>query len=274
MGCDVSDIERVVQYLAPGNLITLAQRVGRAARDPSMKGEGILLVHNPDGRNKDQAKDKDLNEFIKAKGCLRKILNLKFGDKHVPSSDLSKCCTNCRSQAHKAAPELKFVKKEFSTARSTAEQKEQVWEDILHWRRMTFGRQRLTKLFFVDEHHILPDPSVVKLKEIFDKITTIEDIHSQIKWTPLDNSWPGELLGRLLKLRETFKEALVTNVKGASTEQKGRKRPFGAESSQQLQQNTTQHQQKVTTQHRKEMKFVMWGEPRKKARQNNKQNNE
>jgi hypothetical protein len=201
-----------------------------------MKGEGILLAHNPNGRNKDQAKGKDLNEFIKARGCLRKILNLKFGDNHVPPSDPSECCTNCRSQAHKEALELTFVTEEFSTTsrfKSTVEQREQVWEDILHWRRTTFGQQTLTKLSFFDEDHILPDPYIVKLKENFDKITTIEDIHSQIKWSPLDNSWPGELLGRLLKLRETFKEALDTNVKGASTRQKRRKRPFSTETSQQ-----------------------------------------
>ncbi|KAI7816640.1 hypothetical protein BC939DRAFT_381373, partial [Gamsiella multidivaricata] len=44
MGCDISDVVRVVQYGYPNNISTLVQRLGRAARDPHISGSGILLV--------------------------------------------------------------------------------------------------------------------------------------------------------------------------------------------------------------------------------------
>ncbi|KAI7822050.1 P-loop containing nucleoside triphosphate hydrolase protein, partial [Gamsiella multidivaricata] len=43
MGCDISDILRVVQFRFPNNITVLAQRLGRAARDPSLQGLGILI---------------------------------------------------------------------------------------------------------------------------------------------------------------------------------------------------------------------------------------
>ncbi|KAI8597258.1 P-loop containing nucleoside triphosphate hydrolase protein, partial [Dissophora ornata] len=44
MGCDINDVVRVVQYGYQDNLSSLVQRFGRAARDPSIMGTGILLA--------------------------------------------------------------------------------------------------------------------------------------------------------------------------------------------------------------------------------------
>lgn len=227
MGCDISDIERVVQYLAPDNLIVLVQRLGRAARDPAMQGEGILLVHNPIGRYKEQAKDNDLNEFIKAKGCLRKILNMKFGDKYSPP-DPSACCISCSTKAQKEIPTFTFIAEDFSTTatifKPTAEQKQDVWQKILQWRTSAFQKLDSEALFFVDEHHVLPDPTVIKLKDNFGKISSVEDIHSLVQWDPLDDSWPNEVLELLMHMRSTFEETLPADIQGTSNKQKRSKR--------------------------------------------------
>ncbi|KZV82701.1 P-loop containing nucleoside triphosphate hydrolase protein [Exidia glandulosa HHB12029] len=55
MGLDVPDIELVVQWKATPSLCTLMQRFGRAARDPMLEGEGILIVEKSyirDGKTK------------------------------------------------------------------------------------------------------------------------------------------------------------------------------------------------------------------------------
>ncbi|KAJ7082951.1 P-loop containing nucleoside triphosphate hydrolase protein, partial [Mycena belliarum] len=44
MGCDIPDIELVVQWKAPANLSSWVQRAGRAARGPGTVGMAILLV--------------------------------------------------------------------------------------------------------------------------------------------------------------------------------------------------------------------------------------
>ncbi|KAI5891065.1 P-loop containing nucleoside triphosphate hydrolase protein [Schizophyllum commune H4-8] len=44
MGCNIPDIEVVVQWKLPGKLSNFVQRAGRAARDPDIRGLAVLLV--------------------------------------------------------------------------------------------------------------------------------------------------------------------------------------------------------------------------------------
>ncbi|KAL1658031.1 P-loop containing nucleoside triphosphate hydrolase protein [Schizophyllum commune] len=44
MGCNIPDIEVVVQWKLPGKLSNFVQRAGRAARDPNIRGLAVLLV--------------------------------------------------------------------------------------------------------------------------------------------------------------------------------------------------------------------------------------
>ncbi|KAF9900290.1 ATP-dependent DNA helicase sgs1 [Lobosporangium transversale] len=44
MGCGIRDIVRIGQFGCPNNISTLVQRFGRAARDSSIRGFGILTV--------------------------------------------------------------------------------------------------------------------------------------------------------------------------------------------------------------------------------------
>jgi hypothetical protein len=66
-GTDVSDIECVVQHLAPDNLIILAHYTGHAACDLNIKGEATLAVHKSGGEKATRSNDKDLEEYISAK---------------------------------------------------------------------------------------------------------------------------------------------------------------------------------------------------------------
>ncbi|KAF9947481.1 ATP-dependent DNA helicase sgs1 [Mortierella alpina] len=50
MGCDISDVLRVVQFRFPRDITVLAQRLGRAARNPSLQGSGILVYPRTDNR--------------------------------------------------------------------------------------------------------------------------------------------------------------------------------------------------------------------------------
>lgn len=43
-GCDISDIELVVQFMAPESLSVLIQRSGRAGRQPGLQARAILLI--------------------------------------------------------------------------------------------------------------------------------------------------------------------------------------------------------------------------------------
>lgn len=45
-GLDIPNILLVVQYKLPKVLCTLLQRLGRAARDKSLNGEGILIAES------------------------------------------------------------------------------------------------------------------------------------------------------------------------------------------------------------------------------------
>ncbi|KAG9319596.1 hypothetical protein KVV02_003140 [Mortierella alpina] len=65
MGCDISDILRVIQFKFPPNISILAQRLGRAARDPKLQGSGILLYPRSANR-RTSAKAVDLMDFLTA----------------------------------------------------------------------------------------------------------------------------------------------------------------------------------------------------------------
>ncbi|KAK3812109.1 MAG: P-loop containing nucleoside triphosphate hydrolase protein [Benniella sp.] len=75
MGCDLDNVVRVVQFKLPSTILSLVQRLGRAARDPLLQGFGILIV--PPEQTID---DPDLQRYIEAKGCRRRILDEVFGN--------------------------------------------------------------------------------------------------------------------------------------------------------------------------------------------------
>ncbi|KAF8923989.1 hypothetical protein BGZ47_004325, partial [Haplosporangium gracile] len=98
MGCDINNIARVVQFGRPPSLASLIQRLGRAARDPTMQGVGLTIVPQvrPRGSVKNAA-NKDLLEFLYTKACRRKVLDGVFGNNHCEDGNAN-CCDNCHPE--------------------------------------------------------------------------------------------------------------------------------------------------------------------------------
>ncbi|KAI7825317.1 P-loop containing nucleoside triphosphate hydrolase protein, partial [Gamsiella multidivaricata] len=90
MGCDINDVDRVVQVRCPTSISSLVQRLGRAARDPKRQGLGILLVPPPSDETK--YADEHLKEYIVTQKCRRKVLNDVYGNVHHPNEN---CCDLC-----------------------------------------------------------------------------------------------------------------------------------------------------------------------------------
>ncbi|KAI8595781.1 P-loop containing nucleoside triphosphate hydrolase protein, partial [Dissophora ornata] len=91
MGCDINDVVRVVQYGVPSSISTLIQRFGRAARNPTIEGHGLLLAP----QTVSSKIDNDLSRYIQAEGCRRRVLNEIFGNEH---RDNDRCCDKCNPE--------------------------------------------------------------------------------------------------------------------------------------------------------------------------------
>ncbi|KAI7815953.1 hypothetical protein BC939DRAFT_378746, partial [Gamsiella multidivaricata] len=44
MGCDINNVDRIVQVKCPTSISSFVQRLDRVARDPKRQGLGILLT--------------------------------------------------------------------------------------------------------------------------------------------------------------------------------------------------------------------------------------
>lgn len=88
MGCDLSDVLRVIQFGYPDSASTLMQRLGRGVRNPCLQGVGILLIPATTAVELSP----ELKEFTETRGCRRKVLNNYFGNIHHIIPD---CCDNC-----------------------------------------------------------------------------------------------------------------------------------------------------------------------------------
>ncbi|KAF9542086.1 hypothetical protein BGW38_009802, partial [Lunasporangiospora selenospora] len=96
MGCDISDVIRVVQYKKPKSISALVQRIGRAARDPKLQGYGTFLVSERQGLD-----DVDLEQYLQTRTCRRKVLDAIF--ENQPSSNLN-CCDICHPEKWQRPP--------------------------------------------------------------------------------------------------------------------------------------------------------------------------
>lgn len=92
MGCDISDIVCVIQFGVPNSIISLVQRLGRAARTPGLQGYGVVFCSIK--QQYAQHEDTQLHEFLTATTCRRKVLNNIFGNVH--RDIIENCCDNCK----------------------------------------------------------------------------------------------------------------------------------------------------------------------------------
>ncbi|KAI8363263.1 P-loop containing nucleoside triphosphate hydrolase protein, partial [Mortierella sp. GBAus27b] len=208
MGCDISDVVRVVQFGLPKDITTLVQRLGRAARDPQLQGLGILLV-SPSGV---RAADQSLDQYINTKDCRRKILDARFGNVDGDRNDIKDCCDLCNPslEARYPHPTITFEEAQsdhISTpCTRTPEQKKVAASKLKEWRSMAYFRDIKPSGYFWTESCVMDDNTVMKLAENFGKVTKPESILTILgnTWTPWKESFTKELAELLIGLNRNM----------------------------------------------------------------------
>jgi len=186
MGCDLSDIERVVQFRFPKNITALAQRLGRAARSPKVSGVGILLYPRADAQLL-RTMEADLRDYILT-DCRRRHFNRVFENKHKV---VLNCCDLCGIIPSTTTPDYKMVRKNprpplsrpFKTTRSQ-EQQHEAKARILAWRKVELEQLNMQAEFY-DESCLMNNGTINLLSARFGDIATADDINAVVDWSEL-----------------------------------------------------------------------------------------
>ncbi|KAF4609440.1 hypothetical protein D9613_012919 [Agrocybe pediades] len=135
MGCDISDIVQVVQFMVPKSMSIWMQRAGRAGRSSALSARAILLVQptvfqevkqttksrkptaranqpdEPDSIYYKKTVEDGLRDWINAKGCRRDVADEYFGDGTQRRAPTSFCCDNCLRESFPHHPLLDLISK-------------------------------------------------------------------------------------------------------------------------------------------------------------------
>jgi hypothetical protein len=203
MGCDISDVVRVVQVGRPKSISSLVQRLGRAARDPTMQGFGIICVSPPNSATKYM--EEHITDYISTTGCRRQILNKIFGNENQPNEN---CCDNCHPHY---GPQLRSLKSKLTDGKPTIQyptrtvaQKEAAKEAILRWRKAAYERDARPRSDYYEEDFIMSDELVKELSDKFGKIQSVNDIRANIAWSGWNEQQKKDLAGILIALNKKF----------------------------------------------------------------------
>ncbi|ORY96100.1 P-loop containing nucleoside triphosphate hydrolase protein [Lobosporangium transversale] len=214
MGCDIGDIDRVVQVGVPDSVVSLVQRLGRAARDPQRKGVGIVLVADGEVNSKlskDAAVgraapkrmkfDQAVNDFINTKLCRRAVLNNVFQNPPGYTEDCCDLCRPCLDEDVSHNDVLKRAPKWVSvSAPRTAEQKRLAKDILVSWRLEAFNRDLYPICSEATPSCVLPEKVLEKLGDNFGKITDTASINELTIWTPFFDFHLSQVAGILKRL--------------------------------------------------------------------------
>ncbi|KAI8604861.1 P-loop containing nucleoside triphosphate hydrolase protein [Dissophora ornata] len=153
IGCDISDVIRVVQFRCPNNISTLVRRLGQAARNPLLRGQGILLVPPPSPETK--FPDPNLTHYITTKECRRQVLNEVFDNEIQPNGN---CCDLC----HPPLETSDMLPKARAPPR-TPQQKESAGKAIEQWRSEMFLKYYSKVCDFYTEQCVMTDKMIATL---------------------------------------------------------------------------------------------------------------
>ncbi|KAK7002050.1 P-loop containing nucleoside triphosphate hydrolase protein [Favolaschia claudopus] len=108
MGCDLSHIERVVQFMVPASLSIWIQRAGRAGQNFFIAARAVLLVQpsvfkevkaknsSPgDDVTFQKAVEEGLRAWIEAEDCRRDVADEYFDNGKARTAPTGICCDNC-----------------------------------------------------------------------------------------------------------------------------------------------------------------------------------
>lgn len=221
MGCDISDVLRVVQFRFPKTITALAQRLGRAARDPNLQGSGILIYPRTDS-TKVNSMESDLRGFI-ATDCRRKHFNHVFDNKH---KIVDNCCDLCDQQniSHQGPrPDFRMVRsnprpmlsRTFRVIRQS-DQQLQAKEKIVNWRRIEL-QELMTWAEFYNERCVMDDGTINVLSSRFGDIAIAEDIGAIVDWSELIPGSKQRLTNIIVEYNQEIESQSSRNDKRGST---------------------------------------------------------
>lgn len=179
MGCDISNVLRVVQFGFPDSISSMVQRLGRAARDPQLYGVGILLAP----KTIPPSIGDDLRCYVESPACRRKYLDTVFKNTH---QDNTNCCDVCHPNPKDvpiiesvANPELKTNKRK--AASRSADEKLLVNEAIILWRDKTF-ELHYQPFMFMTKDCLMTDAMSKKIADKSASMTTPLSISEVSGW--------------------------------------------------------------------------------------------
>lgn len=196
MGCDLPNVLRVVQFDYPADLNSLVQRIGRAARNPSAQGMGILLI--PTYRS---ASDPDLQEFVNEPTCRRRFLNNYYQNKHVVV-DKELCCDLCYPNATSILPPVEKTKRK-PVERRTDDQKSLVREELIAWRSEVYLEHFEGNIHDTEET-VMTDSMLERFVGKHAKIASPGSLAGVIIWNPVKNAFKGQVESILIDLNNRF----------------------------------------------------------------------
>ncbi|OJT05421.1 hypothetical protein TRAPUB_2056, partial [Trametes pubescens] len=121
MGCDIPDIEQVVQFMAPESLSVWMQRAGRAGRHPDIKARAILLIQPTVFQEKGKQTRQEGAPVVYVKeidpglrrwadpppdSCRRNIADEYFDNPPARRAPTGDCCDFCTERKRAAAQDL------------------------------------------------------------------------------------------------------------------------------------------------------------------------
>lgn len=221
MGCDIPDIVQVIQYgyvytitkerknengsvtqtdiliiiyilcRFPKDISSLIQRFGRAARDRTIKGYGVLYAPPVTKLTKLDPNIRELFEHNTLKKCLWALIDTLFDNKIRDCGDL---CSGCSLQDRAFDTTVsRDTKPKKRIKGRTAEEKDMALKILYQWRDEKYETWASDNPFaYGYEIWFLPDAVAKRLSQKFSGATTaqaVKDITTSYKyrWTPFDD---------------------------------------------------------------------------------------
>jgi len=218
MGCDINNIVRVVQFGRPPSLASLVQRLGRAARDPTLQGTGLTIVPSRGSGSVKNEANEDLLEFLYTKTCRRKVMDGVFGNKPREDS-YTNCCDNCHpeqksvdivcidAEGYKAAETKAAVTKTASKRGPprTYEEKAFARRAIEDWRTMAWERDFSSRTFsFCSPEYLMSNQVLKTLADKHAKVLPTDSIDSFLNWGPPKPEYIQELMDVVMDINKSI----------------------------------------------------------------------
>ncbi|KAF9368368.1 hypothetical protein BGX21_006626, partial [Mortierella sp. AD011] len=202
MGCDISNVIRVVQYGYPSNLTSLMQRMGRAARNPKLQGHGILMASKRSRKELPEG----LVRYISGLECRRNVLNFEFRrhDENELEGELEEnlnCCDVCNpdSMLDTIEKKLTFISHKHPKYVYTEEEETAMKGLVMEWRSERFEKDITSTCGWMTEGSVISDKKLGDLIKMSSKIIPDlpESLGTTLRWQPLRAEYGEELSGLL-----------------------------------------------------------------------------